>query len=158
MMSDVSVHAAMPGHRPVIEKLIQLYLYDMTGDLPFPIGEDGLFEYDYLDRFWRHPYLIRSGGELAGFALVIDKCPVTDQRPCFFMAEFFVLKAYRRRGVGRQAVEAIISSHRGRWHIGVIEKNTGAAEFWASQHRCREASKYHRHFDGEDWLIYDFVA
>jgi predicted acetyltransferase len=129
----------------------------MTADMPFPIGEDGRFEYDYLDRFWQHPYLIRSGDDLAGFALVIDECPVTGLRPCFFMAEFFVLKAYRRRGVGRYAADAILSEHRGLWHIGVIEKNEAAAKFWSSQRYGSTASRSHTHFDGEDWLVYEFT-
>lgn len=157
-MSDVSVHVAGPEHRATVANLIQLYLYDMTADLPFPVGEDGRFEYDYLDRFWRHPYLIRSNGELAGFALVIEECPVTALRPCFFMAEFFVLKAYRGHGVGRRAADAIVSRHAGRWHIGVIERNAGASRFWAAQHYCQNASQGRHRFDGEDWLIYDFAT
>ena len=157
-MTGVRVQKAGPGHRTVIANLIQLYLYDMTAELPFPVGEDGRFEYDYLDRFWRHPYLILVDGELAGFALVIDECPLTTQHPCFFMAEFFVLKAYRGRGVGRQAADMIISAHPGRWHIGVIEKNAGAFRFWAAQRHCRGAAQSHHHFDGEDWLVYEFTA
>ncbi|WP_052731721.1 GNAT family N-acetyltransferase [Devosia geojensis] len=128
----------------------------MTGDLPFPVGADGRFEYDYLDRFWQHPYLIHCDGELAGFALVIEACPVTGAHPCFFMAEFFVLKAYRGRGVGRSAAETIINGHPGRWHIGVIERNAGAARFWSRLRYCRNAQP-HR-FEGEEWLVYEFVA
>ena len=95
---------------------------------------------------------------MAGFALVIEECPVTARRACFFMAEFFVLKAYRRRGVGRRAADTIISSHPGLWHIGVIEKNAGAFRFWAAQDLCRAAAQTHHHFDGEDWLVYEFTA
>ena len=106
-------------HKPLIANLIQLYLYDMTESLPFPVGSDGRFEYGFLDRFWRFPYLIYSGDEIAGFALVVDECPLTGLAPCFFMAEFFVLKAYRRQGLGRAALGAILLRHPGEWHIAV---------------------------------------
>jgi hypothetical protein len=53
--TNVSVVRAADADKPVVANLIQLYLYDMTGDLPFQIGRDGRFEYDFLDRFWQHP-------------------------------------------------------------------------------------------------------
>ena len=152
----VSVGVAEDGDRPVVAQLIQLYLYDMTADLPFPIGRDGRFEYDFFERFWQHPYLIFADDELAGFAFVVDGSPVTDNADCYFMAEFFVLKAYRGKGVGSAAFEAILGRHTGRWQIGVIEKNLGASAFWAKTIGPYDPAIYPHHFDGEDWLIYDF--
>ncbi|MHA6298046.1 GNAT family N-acetyltransferase [Devosia sp. CAU 1758] len=94
----ITLRRAMVGDKPAIANLIQLYLHDMTEFMPFPVGPDGRFAYDFLDRFWRCPYFIMSGDEIAGFALVVDECPLTGRAPCWFMAEFFVLKAYRGRG------------------------------------------------------------
>ena len=67
---NVSLRPATTADRPVIANLIQLYLYDMTEFMPFPVGADGRFEYGFLDRFWRHPYFILQDEEIAGFALV----------------------------------------------------------------------------------------
>lgn len=131
-MAKVVVTKATNDQQPIFANLIQLYLYDMTEELPFAIGADGLFQYDYLQRFWQHPYLIYADGELAGFALVINECPVSGKSPCFFMAEFFVLKAYRQCGVGTKAMADILANHRGPWHIGVIDKNIIANVFLAS--------------------------
>ena len=91
---SVTLRRAATNHKPTIANLIQLYLHDMTEFMPFPVGADGRFEYGFLDRFWRHPYFIMQGDEIAGFALVVDECPLTGRAPCWFMAEFFVLKAY----------------------------------------------------------------
>lgn len=88
----ISIVPATPDQKPVVANLIQLYLHDMTEFMPFPVEPDGRFAYDFLDRFWRFPYLIMAGNEIAGFALVIDECPLTGRKLCFFMAEFFVLK------------------------------------------------------------------
>lgn len=154
----VSIVGAAVDDKPVVANLLQLYLYDMTADLPFPVGRDGRFEYDYLDRFWQHPYLIFRDDELAGFALVIDTCPVTSAAPCFFMAEFFVLKAYRGQGVGKAAFEDIVRRHYGPWHIGVIDRNEGANAFWSRALAARGATTFSHRFDGETWLIYEFSS
>jgi predicted acetyltransferase len=154
-MSGVELVAAAEADRPVVARLIQLYLHDMTEYLPFAVGEDGLYEYDYLERFWQHPYLLRVDGELAGFALVIDRCPVTGETPCWFVAEFFLMRAYRGRGAGRAAAEAVFGRHAGRWHVGVINRNGPAAAFWSAV--LPHAPSRAVHFDGEDWTVREFV-
>ena len=156
-MTEVRTVRATAAQKPVIARLVQLNLYDMTGDMPFPVGEDGLFQYDFLDRFWQHPYLIYVGEELAGFALVIDECPITGTTPCWFMAEFFVLKGYRRRGVGGAAFAQIAGSHAGPWHVATIERNRGATAFWNKvlSSRVTQLATRH-HFDEEDWIVQAF--
>lgn len=147
---------ATDAQKPTIANLIQLYLYDMTDEAPFPIGADGRFEYDFLDRFWQHAYLIHYHGELAGFALVIEQCPVTGLDPCWFMAEFFILRAYRRRGLGKAAASAILQQHPGLWHVAVIEHNLRAAAFWARSLAGYDTTSIPSRFDGEDWLVREF--
>lgn len=153
---STTVHSAAPADKSTIANLVQLYLYDMTGELPFPVGPDGRFAYDRLEAFWQHPYLIRHNDELAGFALLVDSCPITGRTPCFFMAEFFVLKAYRRRGVGRAAFEALFARYPGPWQIGVIERNRQAMAFWSRVLEDRAAGRQRLEHEGESWLLYAF--
>jgi len=155
-MSDVSIRLAGPQDRPVIENLIQLYLYDMADVFAFPVGSDGRFAYDFLDRFWQRPYLISWRGELAGFALVIDGSPITGAEDRQFIAEFFVLRTCRGKGVGRAAFRDVLAANPGRWQIGVMERNTAASAFWLSVTAAHAPKAYPHHFDGEDWRIYDF--
>jgi predicted acetyltransferase len=155
---EIRLVAATPEQKPAVANLIQLYLYDMTESMPFPVGADGRFEYDFLDRFWRFPYLIYAGDELAGFAMVIDECPLTGRQPCFFMAEFFILKAYRRRGAGQAAVSAALRAHPGDWHIAVPVANAPAMAFWGAAlsgivPRIEDLS-----FEGDDWRLHTFRA
>ena len=60
-MSDQEVHlvAADDAQKPVFQNLIQLYLYDMATQSEFPLDAMGRYEYDCLDRFWEHPYLVK---------------------------------------------------------------------------------------------------
>ncbi|WP_338723708.1 GNAT family N-acetyltransferase [Devosia sp. XK-2] len=153
---NVSVVRAITSDKAVIANLIQLYLYDMTADLPFPVGRDGRFEYDFFERFWQHPYLIFSNSELAGFAFVVDGSPISNAPNRHFMAEFFVLKAYRGKGVGSEAFRQILEHHPGLWQLGVIEKNGGASAFWSKVVAPCSPNSYPHHFDGEDWLVYEF--
>jgi predicted acetyltransferase len=46
------------------------------------------------------------------------------------MAEFFILRKHRGRGVGRLAAESIFSRQPGIWEVAVARKNAQAREFW----------------------------
>jgi predicted acetyltransferase len=46
------------------------------------------------------------------------------------MAGFFILKGYRRRGVGRQVAHSLFERFPGKWEVGYMEKNTQAGQFW----------------------------
>ncbi|HEV7344702.1 MAG TPA: GNAT family N-acetyltransferase [Devosia sp.] len=157
-MSEIVVEAARIDQKPLIANLIQLYLYDMTESMPFPVGDDGRFQYDFLERFWRYPYLIKSGTEIAGFALVIDDCPLTGRKPCWFMAEFFILKAYRRRGLGKAALQAILARHPGDWHIGVPLANQPAQVFWSSALFPFQPAASELAFEGDDWRLHAYAS
>jgi predicted acetyltransferase len=153
--------------KAVLARLLQLYLYEMTTHVPFPIGQDGLFPYPFLDAYWdedgepsagRHAYLIVAGGELAGFALVMDWCPITGEKPCHFVSEFFVLAARRRQGVATTVCRLLLDQHPGKWHIGVIERNAPAVAFWRTVAQFRQAAESRHQHDGEDWRLYAFTA
>jgi predicted acetyltransferase len=128
----------------------------MTESMPFPIGPDGRFEYDFLERFWRFPYLIHAGDEIAGFALVINECPLTGRKPCWFMAEFFVLKAYRRQSVGQTALAAILQRHPGDWQIGVPKANVPAQAFWGRALAPHLFAQRDIVFEGDHWRLNAF--
>lgn len=146
---------ATAADRPVIEHLLELYLYDMAEIYDFPVGPDGLYHYDRLDEFWVHPHLILSDDDIAGFALIIDHCPISGRKPCRFMAEFFILRPYRRRGFGAEAARHLIDAHPGPWHIGVIDRNAPATRFWEKLLASRATPSPLR-YDDEDWLLYAF--
>lgn len=157
-MSQIRLVPADGAQKPVIANLIQLYLHDLTAFMPFPIGADGRFQYEFLERFWRYPYFICCDDDIAGFALVVDACPLTGRSPCWFMAEFFVLRAYRGRGLGQAAVDLALAAHPGVWHVGVPYANTAAQAFWRTALRRRNPLARDLRFDGDDWRLHVFEA
>lgn len=65
----------------------------------------------------------------AGFAMVSrdgQASPQSDYR----MAEFFIDRAHRRRGIGRSAVRLILDRFAGRWEIIEYTRNPAAVQFW----------------------------
>jgi predicted acetyltransferase len=62
---------------------------------------------------------------VAGFAFVTG---LDDEMRT--MGDFFVVRAVRRRGVGRRVVTELLERYPGRWEIGFQGGNPGAPEFW----------------------------
>ena len=107
----VDIALADTNNRQTLQNLMQLYLHDFSEFDDEDVDDRGLFEYTYLDLYWleerRFPFVISSEGKLAGFAL-ISRGTFHLQRNTFVeelvnMSEFFVMRKYRRRGVGRIA-------------------------------------------------------
>jgi predicted acetyltransferase len=104
--------------------------------VPADVGEDGRFGYGDLSRYWREPghhaFLARVEGKLAGFALVRRMAEPRGDVPTWDIAEFFVLRRYRRRGVGAELAEAIWNLHCGNWKVRVRGNNLAGLSFWES--------------------------
>ena len=46
------------------------------------------------------------------------------------MAEFFIMKKYRRKGIGKSIAEQVFTIHKGQWQIYQKESNRPAQVFW----------------------------
>ena len=126
------------AQRPVLDHLLQLYKYDFSEFAPIgsPYGEvdeEGLFAYPGLESYWqdngRIPLLIRADDRLAGFALV-NQWSALGLPLDHAIAEFFVLRKYRRARVGTRAALFIFGRYPGRWEVGVAWYNPPALAFW----------------------------
>jgi len=111
----IALEIAPPTKRDVIENLFQLYTHDFSeqwaGQARGELGEDGRFApYSHLDSYWREPervpLLIRTGGHLAGFAL-LNRYGRVRPAPDRAMAEFFIVRKHRLSGVGRKNTAAL---------------------------------------------------
>lgn len=118
-----------------MRRLVQLYIYDLGGEY-WDVEPDGAFgSPGWHRRFWsrrgRQLFVMRVRGRLAGFVLV-------SARPRFagpdtrVIAEFFVLRKYRRRGVGSRAALDVLTRFPGRWELSELDWNVAAQKFWRS--------------------------
>jgi len=129
---EVSVLPAALEEKPILWRLLQLYHYDFTEFIEgLKLGPDGEYPYRYLDSYWapepgeqRYPLLIRVDGDLAGFALV------REVNRHFVMAEFFVMRPFRRQGVGAIAAKEVFHRFKGDWIVHEVPRNRPAQQFW----------------------------
>jgi predicted acetyltransferase len=118
---------------PVIRKMMELYYHDLSEYTGDDLNIHGTFEEWYLDQYWtedRHfPYLLKIGGKFAGFALVgCGELPGT----YFAIAQFFVMRKYRRNRIGCKMAYTLFDKHRGQWEIMYLPNNIPARRFWRS--------------------------
>jgi predicted acetyltransferase len=130
----ISLIPATSAERPALENLMQLYIYDWSELRLLDVADDGRFPAYPLDAYWqdggRHPLLLRVDGHLAGFALVSEGSRLTGAPAVFDMAEFFVMRRFRRKGVGRAAASEAFDRFKGPWEIRQHDENTAATAFW----------------------------
>ncbi len=129
-----TVVPAAPADEPVLRNLAQLYAYDFAELMGWELPDGGRFPDDIVDGCFdgghRHPFLLRAGDRLAGFAIVDTRSRLTGDDGVRDMAEFFVARTARRRGVGSAAARALFDRFGGRWEVRQTARNTAALAFW----------------------------
>jgi len=134
---EVLLESAKPEHVALLSHLLELYLHDLSDIFSIDVGPDGRFGYDRLALYFeeperRFPFVIRADGHPAGFALVTRGSPVTKDPADLDIAEFFVMRRYRRSGVGRAAAFQLWDRMPGHWIVRVSEGNQRGLPFWRS--------------------------
>src|SRR5580698_6532517 len=128
-MAHLEIISAAPAEAPIMSNLLELYAHDFSEFHDVEIGNDGRFGYPPLPLYWsdpdRHPFFIKLDGKLAGLVLVTCKEAVWD------MAEFFILRGCRRRGIGTQVAHEVWRRFPGQWEVRVMQANVPAQRFWA---------------------------
>ena len=116
----------------MLENLGQLYRYDLSEAYRHLPNPDGTFNNRRLDRFLaginpeHRAWLITVAGAVGGFVMTAP----TDTGGVS-ISDFFIVRALRRSGVGREAASRVIAMIPGRWSIGFQCYNPGAQRFWS---------------------------
>ena len=158
---NIEVTPAGLHEKTALRNLMELYVYEFSDMEGLDVDDSGLFGYRYLDLYWtesgRHPFLIRVEDKLAGFALVRQGPSLTDKSTssegaCTHMAEFFILRKYRRHGVGARAARELFDRFPGHWEVSEIPENTPAIAFWRKVIGEYSGGDYEEVFlDNERW-------
>lgn len=129
---DINLRRPSRADRELIRRMMELYLYDFSEFEGDDLDEHGLYGFPYLDYFWHEPthaaYIVTVDQRLAGFALIDNRMAIEGNERS--MAEFFVLRKYRRRGVGAAAATRIFAELPGAWEVRVVPENLPAQAFW----------------------------
>lgn len=111
-----------------------MYQYDFTEFTDEDVGDDGRFGFRYLDAYFNEPdrraLLLRIHGRWAGFALLRRGASLAGDPDVMDVSEFFVMRKYRRRGLGTEMAHRVFARFPGRWQVRVMAANTPAQAFW----------------------------
>jgi predicted acetyltransferase len=132
--AHIEVIPAAPEQEPILANLLEFYLHDFSEFHDLELGPDGRFGYKHLPLYWsepdRYPFLVRMDSKLAGLVLVKRGPGMSDTEIVWDMAEFFVVRGYRRRGIGTEIAQKMWRRFPGRWEVRVMESNHSAHPFW----------------------------
>ncbi|SDO69723.1 GNAT family N-acetyltransferase [Pseudomonas jinjuensis] len=123
-----------PEHIGLIRNLYQFYAYESSDWEQEDVEIDGRFyiHEEHLARYWQEPHwsasLILVDGFIAGFLLVErSELPGID---ALELADLFVLKKYRRRGIGRAVARQTLLGGESDWLVRFYRQDETALAFW----------------------------
>jgi predicted acetyltransferase len=101
------------------------------------VADSGVFDFEWLHKihlYWEkpdwHAFVVKVDGKLAGFALVRQCSYLSGDTDTTDMAEFFIMRQYRRRRVGERVAARLFDMFPGRWEVREEAKNLAAQRFW----------------------------
>jgi predicted acetyltransferase len=161
----VEIIPALEEQEPVLANLLELYAHDFSEFLDLELGADGRFGYKGLPLYWkesnRYPFLIMVDGYLAGFVFVRRGSEISNDEGVWDMAEFFIVRGYRRLGIGTKVVHEILKKFPGKWEVRVMDQNQKAVKFWGraiSEFLGKDIDSVPLDKDGESWHVFSFES
>jgi predicted acetyltransferase len=156
----IELISATPEQEPILANLLELYAHDFSEFHNLAIGDDARFGYPSLPLYWsdpnRHPFLVRVDGKLAGLVLVL-----LNNDGVWDVAEFFVLRGFRRRGIGTQVAHEVWRRFPGPWQVRVMRTNVSAQQFWAAAIAMFVGAAIHpvsTEIEGVPWSLFSFES
>ena len=133
---DIRIQPIPIEQKPVLMQMMELYSYDFSEFSGDELSDYGYYGYSHIDDYWnedgRYAYFIRVNGYLAGLAMIRSCSEYNDLKNPHNIAEFFVLKKYRQKGIGKEAAFRIFDLFPGSWEVSVWSANHPAQKFWNS--------------------------
>lgn len=134
MTTQISLAPAAPAKKAVIASLMQLYLYDCSEASGADLDDHGRYPSPNLDIYWAEPghapFLICANERIAGFALVNGSSRIRTPFLGRAVADFFILRKYRRQGIGARAAAQLFDHFPGHWEVATFALLIPAHTFW----------------------------
>ena len=126
---DITLKKVEANDKAIFESLFQLFAYDFSELMGMYINDDGKYpELNDMEDYYSKPnyctYFVKVEGKLAGIAVIRF-----DEESNYFR-HFFVMRKYRRSGVGQNSVHMIFNLYPGKWRVSPFDFNKPAILFW----------------------------
>ena len=137
-MSDTTVELIQTGpeQAELICNLYQFYAYESSDWEQEDVEQDGRFyiHEEHLARDWQEPqwsaHLLLVDGYIAGF-LLIERSELPGIN-ALELADLFILKRYRRKGIGRALATQVLTSGETDWLVRFYDQDEASQAFWRS--------------------------
>jgi predicted acetyltransferase len=130
----VELVRAGEDEKAVVRRLLELNAHDFSEIDGRDLGPHAEYGYRFLDHYWlpgedRHAFIIRVDGAIGGCVLVRAGAPHR-------FGEFFVVRKYRRSGVGTSVARMVFEMFPGEWLVQEVAGNEAAVAFWRRAIPC----------------------
>lgn len=131
--NSLQILPAGPEYQNTIWNMFQFYCYDTSVYDGYDVETDGKYKMcaDYFAQYWQLPrwsaYILRVDGALAGFALIEPSEAVAAAQE---LADLFIMRRFRRRGVAQQVVSHFLAARAIPWTITTFDDAPDATAFW----------------------------
>lgn len=159
-VNDITIIDATPSQEELYRNLVNLQFHDLSEFRDcFDILDDGRFEWNFEACFaeknqQHHPLLIMLKEKIVGFLIFSDY----KGRHPYRLVEMFILRMYRKKGIGKKVIELIFENFKGKYHLDVSASNKAASSFWESLLEKNSNSIKQNPFeeDGDKYVNYIF--
>ncbi len=131
---NIELQRVTIAEKSILRNLVHLCMHDYSEFDQFEIGLDGMFAYRWFEAYFqekeRHAYLISINKNLAGFVMV--RMNPGNEDWDYQIAEFFILRRYRRLGIGTLVSQQLLNKYTGLWEISYSASNQAASKLWNS--------------------------
>ncbi|GLO64495.1 MULTISPECIES: GNAT family N-acetyltransferase [Oceanobacillus] len=130
---NVQIINATKDKEETLLNLFQFYIYDFSEYMDIDIEPNGRYEEypidDYLEKDGFYTYLVCLDGNYIGFCLIRYN-QSKENKPFFSVKEFFIMRRYRRTGIGKFVASEVFKMHQGYWEVIQMKSNLPAQRFW----------------------------
>lgn len=160
---DLVISKIGPESDALLRNLFEHYCHDMSQWFDFDTRADGSYSHDTA-AIWANEYgayKAKVGSSIAGFALIGSAVDWLGDASARDVREFFVLRRFRRRGVGQRMAALLWNEHPGKWLVRVLEANAPAVLFWRaaiSDYSLGSFREEKRVVGGMPWRFFRFVS
>jgi predicted acetyltransferase len=159
----LSISKVGPEAEIVLRNLFEHYLHDMSEWFEIDVKADGSYSYDTAS-IWRdgyEAYLAKVGDSITGFALAGSAEEWLGKTGAHDVHEFFVLRRFRRNGIGQRMATLLWNERSGEWLVRVLEANAPAVPFWRASISSYSRGSYkeeERMVNGRRWRFFRFES
>ena len=130
----VKLKEVLEIEKSILRNFYSLYLHELSNfTTNLDVGEDGVFHYEELDKFWDvdglSPYFIKLNDEIIGFILLLER-PFLKKSNDYGINDFFILNKYKGKGLAVQAAGKIFEEKPGQYFVMQVVENKRAVAFW----------------------------